>query len=102
MEVAGTLATIAQSICTHYSSFENQGRFVTLQKNRAPGFLKKAGRVQKTKVIVIQKEKRQPGLFSFWITMTPFFAPRFFQVHTLDLIFFKFQTLKKYQVDLIN
>jgi hypothetical protein len=79
MEVAGTLATIAQSICTHYSSFENQGRFVTLQKNRAPGFLKKAGRVQKTKVIVIQKEKRQPGLFSFWITMTPFFCTLLFE-----------------------
>ena len=50
---------IAQSICTQYSCFENQGRFVTLKKNRAKN------RVQKTKVIVIQKEKRQPGLFSF-------------------------------------
>ena len=26
---------------------------------------------------VMQKEKRQPGLFSFWITMTLFFAPCF-------------------------
>jgi hypothetical protein len=30
-------------------------------------------RVQKTKVIVIQKEKRQPGLFSFWIKDDPVF-----------------------------
>ena len=35
-------------------------------------------RVQKTKVIVIQKEKRQPGLFSFWITMTLFFCTLLF------------------------
>ena len=32
---------------------------MTQKKNRAKS------RVQKTKVIVIQKEKRQPGLFSF-------------------------------------
>ena len=30
----------------------------------------KKRRVQKSRVIVIQKEKRQPCLFSFWITMT--------------------------------
>ena len=30
-------------------------------------------RVQKTNVIVIQKEKRQPGLFSFWIKNDPVF-----------------------------
>ena len=34
---------LAQSICTHYSCFENQGRFVTLKKNCASCFLKKAG-----------------------------------------------------------
>jgi hypothetical protein len=54
---------IAQSICTHYSCFKNQGLFVTLKKNRPSCFLKKP-RCKKTKVIVIQKEKRQPGLFS--------------------------------------
>ena len=32
----------------------------------------------KNKVIVIQKEKRQPGLFSFWITMTLFFCTLLF------------------------
>ena len=43
----------------------------TILKNRAPCFLKighpalKKNRVQKTKVIVIQKENRQPGLFFF-------------------------------------
>ena len=36
----------------------------TILKNWAPCFFEK-NRVQKTKVIVIQKEKRQPGLFSF-------------------------------------
>ena len=42
----------------------------------------------KNRDIVIQKEKWQPSLFSFWITIT--------HVHILDLIFFKFQTLKKH------
>ena len=47
---------------------------------------------QKNKVIVVQKEKR-PGCFlSFWITMTRFFAPYFFQVHILNLIFLGSQT----------
>ena len=31
----------------------------------------------KNKVIVIQKEKEQLGLFFFWLTMTLFFAPCF-------------------------
>ena len=34
--------------------------------------------------------------------MTLFFAPCFFQVHILDRIFLTLQTLKRYQVDLIN
>ena len=56
--------------------------------------LKKAG--CKNRVIVVQKEKRQPGLFSFCMIMTLLFA-----AHNSDL-FFKFQTLKKYQANLIN
>ena len=36
-------------------------------------------RVQKTKVIVIQKENRQPGLFSFWIENDLFFSASFLQ-----------------------
>ena len=35
--------TLAQSICTHYSCFENQGRFVTLKKTGHPAFWKKQG-----------------------------------------------------------
>ena len=34
---------LTQSICTHYSCFENQGRFVTLKKIRQPAFWKKQG-----------------------------------------------------------
>ena len=34
--------------------------------------------VQKNRVVVIQKEKRQSGLFSFWITMTRFFCTLLF------------------------
>ena len=82
---------LAQSICTHYSCFEIMGRFATLKKNRVQNMgCKKQG--AKNRVIVIQKERRQPGLFSFWITMTLFFAP----------LRFATQTLKQYQVELIN
>ena len=48
--------------------------------------LKKSGnllfeknRVEKTKVIVIKKEKTQPGLLSFTITMTLFFCTLLFE-----------------------
>ena len=34
---------VAQSICTHYSCFENQGRFVTMKKIGHPAFFKKQG-----------------------------------------------------------
>ena len=67
-----TWEQFAQSISTQYSCFENQGWFVTLKKIGHPAFWKK-NRVQKTKVIVIPNVKRQPVLFSFWITMTLFF-----------------------------
>ena len=36
----------------------------------------------KNRAIFIQKETRPGYFFSFWITMTPFFAPCFFQVLT--------------------
>ena len=49
--------TVAQSICTHYSCFENMGRFVTLKKNQVKNMgCKKQG--AKNRVIIIQKEKR--------------------------------------------
>ena len=41
--------------------------------------------MQKNRVTVIQKEKKQPGLFSFWITMTRFFCTLLFATHILDL-----------------
>ena len=68
--------TVAHSICTHYSCFENMGWFVTLKKIRSKIWTWKK-QVAKNRVIVIQKEKRQPGLFSFWITMILFYAPCF-------------------------
>ena len=43
---------VAQSICTHYSCYENMGRFVTLSKIWVA-----KSRVQKNRVIVTQKEK---------------------------------------------
>ena len=51
----------------------------------------------KNRVILIQKEKRQPGLFFFWLTKTlffctllfsgPYFAPDFFQGHKPTHVF---------------
>jgi hypothetical protein len=68
------VSILAQSICTHYSCFENQGQFVKKSGN----LLFEKNRVQKTKAIVIQKEKTQPGLFSFTITITLFFCTQLF------------------------
>ena len=65
--------------------------FFRVWKKSGPKYGSEKSRVQKSRVIVIQKEKRQPGLFSFWITMTLFFAPCFFQVHILGLDFFQGQ-----------
>ena len=75
---------VAQSICTHYSKLSGQP-YIFL----GSGTLKKSGpkksRMPKNRVIVIQKENRQPGLFSFGITMTLIFCTLFF----LDLIFLR-------------
>ena len=54
---------IAQSICNHYSCFENMDRFVTLKKRRSEIWVAKS-RVPKNRVIVIQKEKRPGSLYS--------------------------------------
>ena len=79
---------LAQSICTHYSCFENMGRFVTLKKIKSKIWTwKKQG--EKNRVIVIQKEKKAECFFFFWIKITLFFVTCFFQVHILDLIFFR-------------
>ena len=52
------------------------GWFVTLKKIGSKIWTWKK-QVAKNRVIVIQKEKRQPGLFSFWITI--FLHPAFFR-----------------------
>ena len=47
------------------------GRFVPCKKGPKYG-------VQKNRVVVIQKKKKQPSLFSFWITTTLFFCNPYF------------------------
>ena len=66
---------LTQSICTHYSRFENMGRFATLKKSGP---------------------KYGPELFAFWITIIlvfrtlllsgPYFGPDFFKYQTLKII----------------
>ena len=57
-------SVLKQSICTHYSCFENMGRFVTLKKNWVQSMeCQKQG--AKNMVIVIQKEQRPGCLSSF-------------------------------------
>ena len=83
-----------QSICNHYSCFENMGRFLTLKKNWVQNMeCKKQG--AKNRVIVIQKEKRSGCLFFFWATKKSpdlFFSTLFFPPHILDTIFSGLQT----------
>jgi hypothetical protein len=83
---------IAQSICTHYSKLSGRPDIFL-----GSGTLKKSGpkksRVPKNRVILIQKENRQPGLFSLEITMTLilctllFFGPDFFSGSQTDPCF---------------
>ena len=74
-------ASLNQSICTVISNLSGRSDIFLGSGNRIQNIeSKKQG--AKNRVIVIQKEKRQPGLFPFWITMTLFFAPCF-----LHLIF---------------
>ena len=74
----------AQSICTNYSSLSGRPDiFLGSGTGKKSG--PKKSRVQKKRVIVIQKEKKPDCLFSFWITTTRFFSTRLF----LDLIFFQ-------------
>ena len=56
--------TLAQSICTHYSCFENMGRFVTLE-NKGPKYgLQKAGCKKKQGHCYSKREEaRLPLLF---------------------------------------
>ena len=64
-------ATLPQSICTHYSCFENMGQFVTLK-------------IIRSKIWVANS---RVYLFSFWITMTLFFCTLIFTAHILDPFF---------------
>ena len=60
----GTRKTHAQSICTHYSCFENMGRFVTLKKNQVQNMdLKKAGCKNQGNFYSKREETRLPLLF---------------------------------------
>ena len=86
--------SLAESICTHYSNsdiFLGSGTFKELGT-----LLFSKSRVQKNRVIFIQKEKRPGCIFSFWITMTLVFCtllfqkagcPVFFQGHKPTLVF---------------
>ena len=58
-------------------------------------------RMQKNRVIIIQKEKRQPGLSNNDPVLLPCFITLLFATHIFE-VFLKFQTLKKYQANLIN
>ena len=62
--------------------------------------LKKAG--SKKQGHCYSKREEAAWLLLFLNNNDTVFCNLLFQVHILDLIFFKFQTLKKYQVDLIN
>jgi hypothetical protein len=53
------LKVLAQSICTHYSHFENMGQFATLKKTGSKIW------GAENRVIVIQKENKPGCLFSF-------------------------------------
>ena len=49
-----TVHAVAQSICTHYSCFENKGRFATLKK-----YGPEKSRVQKTGSLLFKKRRGQ-------------------------------------------
>ena len=64
---------VAQSICTHYSCYENMGRFVTLKKITSKIWVAKS-RVQKTGLLLLKKRS--------WGTSTSFLF-----VHKKKLLF---------------
>ena len=76
-----------QSICTHYSCFENMGRFVTLEKNQVQNMgLKKAGSKTHGHCYSKREEAAWPLLFlnnndpvfcSLFFS-GPYFGPGFF------------------------
>ena len=73
--------TITQYICTHYSSLSVrsaifQGLELFFKKVQNMGCKKQGAKNQGQ---CYSNEKKQPGLFSFWITIILFFAPCFLQ-----------------------
>ena len=79
---------VAEAICTHYSYFQNIGQIATMKKRSKIWVAKK--RVQKN---IIFLNNNEPDFFDLLTLLFP--------IHILDL-FFKFQTLEKYQGHLIN
>ena len=61
--MCGGLQLVAQSICTHYFSFEKLGRFADLKKTGSvcgPEKNRVCAKKQGLYFFVVQKEKRQP------------------------------------------
>ena len=66
---------IAQSICTHYSCFENMDRFVTLKKKDPKYGLQKAG-CQKTGSLLFKKRRGQAASTLYNRSHLVLFLPR--------------------------
>ena len=97
-QILTSATSIAESICTYCSNLSGRPDiFLGSETFKKPGTLLFAkSRVQKNRVIVIQKEKRPGCLFSFEITMALVFCtllfsksrvPNFFQGHKPTLVF---------------
>ena len=88
VQIAKFAKTRDQSICSHYSCFENMGRFVTLKKIQNMD-LKKAGCKKQGHCYSKRKKAMLPLLFLintdpvFWAQLFPgpYFGPDFFQGH---------------------
>ena len=83
--------SIAQSLCTHYSSLSGRPDISlgsgTLKKS-GPKYEPEKSREQKTGTLLFKKEEAAWPLL-FLNQNDPVFSPCFIQVHVLDLIFFR-------------
>ena len=77
---------IAQSICTHYSCFENMGRFVTLKRKKISKIWVAKSKVQKTGPLLSKIEEAALPLL-FLNNEDPVFCTLIFATHILDLFF---------------
>ena len=94
---------LAQSICTHYSGFENMGWFATLKKIRSKIWGAKS-RVQragcKKQGHCYSKREEAACSFLFLNNNDPVFCTLLFAPHILDLIFFsRSQTDPCFQIE---